>query len=71
MNLRLGHEPFCLFDNALGESHDGVGGVCEGSLMIFDIGECGSCIGECLFVRYRVVVAVAFNRVTYRKVVVG
>lgn len=67
---RLGHEPFCLFDNALGESHDGVG-VCEGILMIFDIGECGSCIGESLFVRYLVVVAVAFDRVTYRKVVVG
>lgn len=61
---RLGHEPFCLFDNALRESHDGVGGVCEGISTIFDIGGYGSYLGEYLLIRYRVVVAVAFGRVT-------
>lgn len=68
---RLGHEPFCLFNNALGESHGGVRGVCEGISIQFETGGCGSYLGEYLFVRYRVVVAFAFERVTYRRVVVG
>jgi hypothetical protein len=46
-------------------------GVYEGVSMIFGIGRCGFYLGEYLLVRYRVVVALAFERVAYRRVVVG